>query len=90
MRREREGVEDLPLNQSEDLMKLGRLSRWLHERRENCLRIAAGKPESDRAGWLEDAKYFEAAIAAVDWASDNGLVRVGFGPSYGEALENLQ
>ena len=35
---------------------------WLKERRANCLRIAASKTRQDRAGWEEDAKYFEAAI----------------------------
>jgi hypothetical protein len=38
---------------------------WLKERRANCLRIAANKTRQDRAGWEEDARYFEAAIMLI-------------------------
>lgn len=38
---------------------------WLTERHENCLAIAAGKPVVDRAGWIEDAQYFKAAIEII-------------------------
>jgi hypothetical protein len=41
------------------------LVEWLKERRENCLRIAATRPDEQRAGWEEDAAYFTAAIFAV-------------------------
>ena len=38
---------------------------WLKERRANCLRIADTKAGPLRHGWLEDAKYFEAAIMFI-------------------------
>lgn len=38
---------------------------WLDERRINCLRIAGQKIGEDRAGWLEDARQFHAAIEAL-------------------------
>lgn len=38
---------------------------WLSERRDNCLRIANAKTGQERAGWLEDLSYFEAAIARL-------------------------
>lgn len=41
------------------------LIAWLIERRENCERIARTKKGEDRAGWLEDAYFFDAAIHAV-------------------------
>jgi len=41
------------------------LPNWLEERRQNCLRIAKTKHGEDRQGWLEDARYFGQAVAAV-------------------------
>jgi hypothetical protein len=41
---------------------------WLKERRANCLRIAASKTRQDRAGWEDDARYFEAAIMMISRA----------------------
>ena len=41
------------------------LIEWLMDRRDNCARIMDTKPESEKAGWLEDAAYFEAAILAL-------------------------
>ena len=38
---------------------------WLKERHENCIRHAARKTGDDRDGWLEDAYYFELALAAL-------------------------
>lgn len=45
------------------------ISDWVKERLENCTRIAATKKGEDRAGWLEDAKYF-AEIYAIVSASE--------------------
>lgn len=47
------GVEDEPLR------------IWLASRRNNCLRIAESKTGADRVGWLDDAKYFTAALARL-------------------------
>ncbi len=33
---------------------------WVQERYDNCVRIAAEKTGSDKAGWLADAAYFHA------------------------------
>lgn len=46
---------------------------WLRERLENCRCIAATKESiSDKAGWLEDARFFEAVLVAL--ASSNQWV----------------
>jgi hypothetical protein len=42
------------------------LIEWLRDRRDNCFRIMETKPEEDRAGWLEDASYFEAAVISME------------------------
>lgn len=38
---------------------------WLQERYDNCLRIAAQKTGEDQKGWLDDAHYFNLAIAML-------------------------
>lgn len=38
------------------------LKDWLKEREANCLRIAKTKTGADKAGWLEDARYFSECI----------------------------
>lgn len=43
-----------------------KLTMWLKERALNARRLAAGKTGADRAGWLEDAERFQAALAAVE------------------------
>lgn len=35
---------------------------WIEDRRANCERIAATKTGPDREGWLEDERYFAAAV----------------------------
>ena len=42
------------------------LRAWLVERYDNAMAIAARKTNADRAGWLEDAAYFKAAVKALD------------------------
>ncbi len=41
------------------------LIEWLCERRDNAASIARTKAGEDRAGWLEDASFFDAAVHAV-------------------------
>jgi hypothetical protein len=48
------------------------LRDWLEERRQNCLRIAEQKTGNDKTGWLEDAEYFRAAIAALAASTRTG------------------
>jgi len=52
---------------------------WLKEREANARRIADSKlsplQAPDRAGWLEDATYFEAAAAAV-WAHAEAIAAI--------------
>jgi len=42
------------------------VEKWLKDRIENTHRIAGQKTGADRAGWLEDASYLEAALARVE------------------------
>ena len=55
-----------------------KLMMWLKERDANARRLAAGKTGADRAGWMEDAGYFRAAVEAVDerdrLLADNALL----------------
>lgn len=43
-----------------------KLTMWLKEREQNSRRLAAAKTGNDRAGWIEDADYLQAACAAVE------------------------
>lgn len=43
-----------------------KLTMWLKERELNARRLAAERTGEDRAGWLEDADHFQAALAAVE------------------------
>ena len=43
-----------------------KLTMWLKERELNARRLAAGRTGADRAGWLEDADHFQAALTAAD------------------------
>jgi len=38
---------------------------WLEARQRNCLRIAKEKHGKDRDGWIEGARYFQAAISLL-------------------------
>ena len=55
-----------------------KLTMWLKERELNARRLAAGRTGSDRAGWLEDADHFQAALTAVEGRdrlrADNALL----------------
>lgn len=42
------------------------LTIWLKERELNARRLAAERSGDDRAGWLEDAEHFRAALEAVE------------------------
>lgn len=41
-------------------------AEWIAERLANCQRIARMKTGKDRAGWLEDARYFEVTLRSLD------------------------
>ena len=43
-----------------------KLTTWLKERELNCRRLAAWATRSDRAGWIEDAEHFQAALAEIE------------------------
>ena len=67
-----------------------KLTMWLKERELNARRLAAGRTGADRAGWLEDADHFQAALAAVE---ERDRLRaaletiVGFAPGNGDVCE---
>lgn len=44
----------------------GDLVQWLADRLTNSLRLAAFKQHDDRAGWIEDAAHYAAAIKFFD------------------------
>jgi hypothetical protein len=46
------------------------LEEWMHERYDNCVRIAAQKEGDEKRGWLEDAEYFAAALRALAKSKD--------------------
>jgi hypothetical protein len=50
-------------------MGVSNVRSWLTDRLNNCAKLAATKAGSDRNGWLEDAAYFSAAIAMIDWTA---------------------
>ena len=59
---------------------------WIRERLDNCQRIAATKPEADRAGWLEDAAQFAAVLEIMAKAeghatAEHPLTREGHHPN---------
>jgi hypothetical protein len=39
---------------------------WLKERLDNCRLIAGTKKFGERAGWMEDARFFEAALTEME------------------------
>lgn len=41
------------------------LLTWLEERKTNCIRLGKSRSVQDTKGWLEDAAYFEQAIAGI-------------------------
>jgi hypothetical protein len=42
-----------------------KLTEWLKERYDNCVRHAEQRTGDDRDGWLEDAYYFELALTTL-------------------------
>lgn len=55
------------------------LKDWLKEREANCLRIAKTKTGADKAGWLEDARYFSECIEQLcrpSPAADEGAMEI--------------
>lgn len=42
------------------------LSEWVRERLANCERIAAKRTGAERAGWLEDARYFRMVLDVLE------------------------
>jgi len=41
------------------------VEEWVAERHANCLRIAKREFDEDRAGWLEDAAFFQEILAQL-------------------------
>lgn len=39
---------------------------WFKERQTNCYLLASQKTGEDQAGWIEDARYFNSAVSALE------------------------
>jgi len=69
-------LNDVTLRAADDLAKNDKrlglemdVSEWIQERLDNCHRHASTKTGKDREGWLEDARYFAAALHAINKSS---------------------
>ncbi len=51
-----------------DNLSCDEIIEWLEDRARNCRRIAALKDGKDAEGWLDDARYLDAAIGFVQAA----------------------
>ena len=41
------------------------VATWIEERRQNCASLAWERDPADRAGWLEDERYFAAVLTIL-------------------------